>query len=387
MVWPTLVQGSNAPAFRGSGDGPLLCSNCGHVLVEGYVPRLFAAVDFECFLCRGITRTLSWPSGEPLPATVVSLGESGRFLIGGTVDQRGRAVVLAPAQEIARVEKESGAQPASAVGQIELSPEGLVALESKLGETLDGFQVCMRRVRNAIQRGNQRFLNCPPAWALAQLQRSVADGVLDLNAADGSALATLHSLVGLLPRWQHHERFAAIRAALVSEFNHSMAQLLAASYLADAGNRIGFGQPAPGGGRSPDMFINIDAHTRHSIEVKAPTELQWPAATPSRDRLARIVEQKLRATRGQITSVGGGVVVLGASIGEPGFEALIRSVIEELARNDGISTRISGVAVVSRSLSPDVRRTVNGLNLTTSAEVFAIRNPRYFGPGGLVTGD
>ncbi|MCH7343433.1 hypothetical protein LZ017_08585 [Pelomonas sp. CA6] len=199
-------------------------------------------------------------------------------------------------------------------------------------------------------------------------------------------MATLHTLLGLLPRWQHHERFPAIRAALLSEFNHSMAQLIAASYLAEAGNRIGFGEPRAGGGRSPDMFINLDADRRHSIEVKAPAELQWPVTMPSEDRLARIVEEKLRATRGQITQDGGGVLVLGASIAEPGFGAMIRRVIEQLAQNDRIPTRISGIAVVSRSLRPDVRFALSALDLTTNSEVFAIRNARYDGPGGLSVG-
>lgn len=380
-VWPCIVQGSERPAFHCSGAGQLVCRGCGHVLVEGYAPRLFAAVDFECFRCQSVTRTPCWPAGEPLPRPVVSLGESGRYRLVGTVDKRSGDVVFASAQEIARVEMGSGIRSPENTRHGELSLEGLNAIEIRLSGMLDGFQSCMQRTRKARRSGNLNFLKYPPAWALVQLQESISasDGI-DLDSPDATALATLHGLLGLLPRWQHHERFPAMCAALLNEFDHSMAQLIAASYLADAGNAIGFGEPGLDGGRSPDLFVNMGAYTRHSLEVKAPTELRWPCSMPSRDRLKRIVKDAIKASRGQITHEDGGVLVLGASIDNPEFPGLIRSVIEQLVKDEGVTARISGVVVVIRSLDPNARIDLDILNLTSSSEIFFVRNPAYSGP-------
>ena len=133
---PVIVQGSTAPVFRGPSGKVLRCDGCAHVLVDGYDPRSLIGVNIECFKCKAITRTDSWPNGEPLPTTLVTLGDAGRFLIKGTVDLKERAAMSCD-QEIARVRTGTSPRPQSDANW-ELSPDSLMVLETELDILTDG---------------------------------------------------------------------------------------------------------------------------------------------------------------------------------------------------------------------------------------------------------
>lgn len=190
----------------------------------------------------------------------------------------------------------------------------------------------------------------------------------------------------MLSRWQHVERFPAIQAALLYEFSHSIAQMVVASYLADAGNEIGFAAPRKDGGRSPDLFINFSAFARHSLEVKAPSDLQWPHSMPSKDRLRRILVSKLKESRGQIGQLGGGLLVIGASIADARFRQLSEEVVRTLITEGGAPSRVSAIAIMNITPHSTFSGSQAAGRVSTEAEVFAIVNPRYAGPGQVVVG-
>ena len=385
-IGPRIVQGSRAPVFKGGGAGNLLCNGCRHVLVEGYNSRSLIAIGIQCFLCKTVTQTAPWPIGEPLPRRLVTLGDNGAFLIAGTVDMTNGNAAFSCDQEIARVAVATGVRNPQQDG-LDITLEGLQALGTKLEVLSSGaFGKGLASTQRALRAGNARFLNYPPAWAMTHLQRQIALGALDLRGADGVAVVYLQTLLHLIARWQHHPLFSIMSKALVHEFHHVLTMLITASYLADHGNPIGFTDPGNATGRSPDLFINIGPMSRVGIEVKAPTDLQWPQPLPTLERLERIVERHLRDARGQIAAGAGGIVVLGSSIPDPGLRGMFEASVASLIDRGGVSTRIAAVAGVCLAPHPQLEAfSGTNLNSTVSAEFFIQRNTRYAGPDFLRT--
>ncbi|HEX5684856.1 MAG TPA: hypothetical protein VFY73_12595 [Ideonella sp.] len=378
-----ILQLSAHPLFRCGGDSAFTCKACANVLVDGYRPRQLVALDLQCGRCGEVNRTDEWPPGEPLPLIVVSMGRSRIRRIDRTVEIDSDRVLITCDEEIDRVERATGIRPVQP-DDMELSEDALASMEAQIGLWCPGLDVALRRTKVAFSRGNTRFIEFPPAWALVQLGNAIATGQVDLTGADGVALTYLRVTLHLLGRWAHHEQFPAIGAAFLYEFHHSTTQLVAASYLADVGNVIGLSRPAKDGGRTPDMFVNLDAQTRVGLEVKAPAELQWPKELPTGDRLQRVIKGKLKESKGQIGGPAGGLVIIGASIANAEFHDLSLGVLNAMADDGSIPSRISAVAVVNLAPHP----TASGDGKTariTGADVFAVANPRYSGSGRVST--
>lgn len=378
--WPAVVQGGLAPLFRGAGEENLLCS-CGHVLIEGYVARQYIGIGFICFKCKAFMLSDPWPVGEPLPKQIVTLGRSGRYLLGDTVDVAGKAG-FACDQEIERVQRETGIrQPESRL--LQLSEDWLTWFQARLNAASEGeMDRCVQSARRARAGGNQKYLKSPPAWAIEHLRSCLAIGRLDLDhPEDCAALAYIHVLEHLMARWEHHPLFSLMSKAMVLEYPHAITQLTAASYMADHGNEIGFTDLADLNGRSPDLFLNLNCVQRVSIEVKAPADLQWPNECPSSNRIEKIVMKQLQKAKGQLTGELGGIVVLGASWLYKGAEIAFEAVILDLVKRGKISSKISAVVGVCLFLA-EGRAVVGGgkINAEFEAQVFVCPNSRFSGP-------
>ena len=379
---PVIVQGSLNPVFRGLSDRNLLCSACGHVLVDRYEPRKLIGLGIECFKCKTVTTSAPWPSDEALPTNLVTCGKEGRFLIKGTVDQSGNAT-LASDQEIERIKKLVGvAQDQS--GSIDLSAEGLENLSMEINVlTNNSMARALGETRRAFNKGNTQFTKYPPAWAMVHLERQLANGEINIVGIDGTAIAYIQWLKHAANRWRHHPLFNSVARGLVHEFHHSLTFLVIASYLSDHGNPIGFTNTDVAVGQSPDLYVNIGPATRLSIEVKAPDELHWPASVPTPERLALIIERQAKAARGQITGESGGILVLGAFHPNHGFDDMLADAVKKVVFEKQISKRFAAIASVSFS-SIDVN-TVHPSKLTSNAQccVSIELNPRFPEPNPI----
>lgn len=101
----------------------------------------------------------------------------------------------------------------------------------------------------------------------AQLQRlmMLADYALETATKMGAQrpwqmpvwpIVELQTVIAVLQRWQHHPAWSALVSALPSEFEHTVAHLVMASYLVDAGNGVGIGKPVGRVGmKVPDMWV------------------------------------------------------------------------------------------------------------------------------------
>lgn len=385
-IRPVIVQGSTAPVFHGPSDDVLRCASCAHVLVDGYDPRSLIGINIECFKCKGITRTNSWPNGEPLPATLVTLGDDGRFLITGTVDLKDHAAMSCN-QEIERVR--TGTSPRSpSDADWDLSHNSLMELETELDILTDGaIQKMMGSVKRSHAAGNSTFAQekSPPVWALDQLHRSLSSDHTNLDGLDGIAFAYVQRLRDSLHRWRHHALFNAIARSLCHEFHHATTTFMIAGYLSDHENAVGFTDTSAQPGKSPDLFINVARNETLSIEVKCPQSFFWPAQRPSKSDMIRRAERVINDARDQITGTAGGVVVIGAGHYSPGFDTEFEQCITEVVGRGRVSTRVAAVSGVA-FFSPEIEgRDYTRGRITSGGHVYIVRNPRFQGPNPLET--
>lgn len=378
---PVIVQGSTAPVFHGPSGNTFRCSGCDQVLVDGYDPRSLIAVDIECFRCKVITRTDPWPTGEPLPTTLATLGDVGRFLVKGTVKLNDRAAMSCD-QEIARVRAGTLPKPQS-TARWELSPDSLMVLETELDVLTGGaIQKMAASAKRAHGAGNATYaqMKSPPVWALAQLHSSLSKGQIDLDGPDGIALAYVQTLRDSLHRWQHHPLFAAIARTLCHEFHHGVTAFTVASYLSDHGNDVGVTDTSMQRGKSPDLFINVARNETLSIEVKCPRAFFWPEKRPSKADMSKRIEREIRAARDQITGAAGGLVVIGAGQPVLGFITDLDECIREVVGSGRVSKRVAAVAGIAFYGAQIEGHDANGPRITTGIEVHIARNPRFPGP-------
>lgn len=386
LGFPTIVQGSNAPVFRGPTDTQLRCEFCDHVLVDGYDPRSLIAIFIECFKCRGVTKTDSWQSDEPLPNTLVTLGHTGRFFIGNTVDVKDHAA-FSTDQEIARVRgNTSPKKPLQSV--IELSPSALSAMEAELNILTEGaFEKSRVSCVRAQTAENKTFAQekFPVVWAIAHLREVLNAGEINVDGPDGVALAYLQIVRDCLGRWRHHPLFASVARSLCHEFHHSVTTFTVASYLSDHGNQVGITNTAKQQGSSPDLFININREETLSIEVKCPRAFFWPQKPPTNADALRKITKELRDARKQLTGKAGGVVVIGAGQSDPDFSARFKTFLEQVMGEGRVSKRIAAVVGVSYLGAGVTLDGSNGIRLTAGAQLFPVLNPRYEGENPVLT--
>jgi len=383
---PIIVQGSNAPVFRGPTDVQLRCEFCEHVLVDGYDPRSLIAICIECFKCRGVTKTDLWQSNEPLPNTLVTLGYTGRFLIGSTVDVKDHAA-FSTDQEIARVRgNTSPKQQLQSV--IELSPSALSAMEAELNILTEGaFEKSKASCVRAQTADNKTFAQekFPVVWALAHLREALVAGEINVDGPDGVALTYLQIVRDCLSRWRHHPLFTSVARSICHEFHHSVTTFTVASYLSDHGNQVGITDTAKQQGSSPDLFINVNRQETLSIEVKCPRAFFWPQNPPTNADVLRKITKELRDACKQLTGKAGGVVVIGAGQSDPNFSARFKACLEQVMGEGRVSRRIAAVVGVWYLGADVTLDDSHDIRLKAGGQVFPVLNPRYEGDNPVVT--
>lgn len=383
---PTIVQGGTLPVFRGRSKDRFLCSQCGNLLVEGYEPRSLIGIDIECFKCKTINTTAAWPDNEPLPHKLVTLGDKGRFLLKGTVDLRDDAAMSCD-QEIERISARTSPR-VRGDDKWELSSDSLELLETQLDVMTGGaLKKTAARAKKAEEHRNVQLaqIKFPLAWGLSQLKKSLERGTIDLDGADGVALAYLHTLRDALFRWREHPRFPLVADMLCNNFHHAITAFTIASYLSDVGNNVGIADDRADTEKSPDLFINVGRSRSLSIEVKCSQAFFWPATEPSKDDIIRRLEKEVRGARDQILGgQAGGVVVVGGGFLSARFATSLEESVKDLAERHKLSTKIAAIAAVC-FFRPNVEITKSEPRITSGGHVFVATNPRFPGPNPVAT--
>jgi hypothetical protein len=378
---PTVVQGSSAPIMRGGGSDDFACRHCGHTLAQDYNKRSLIAVDIECFRCRKISRTEQWPDGESLPQHLIRLTAGKRYIIGSTVLGHG-GVAFSCDYEIDRVRALTSAA-LEVPSKLNLSPHDLDLLEDELNILTEyEFAKMVAAAKRARGVGNIAFTKCPPAWAMEHLRSRLSEDPWVVSREDEIAIGYLYQLRHIIARWQHHHFFPLVAKSLCSEFRHAVTMLLAASHLSDVGNEIGITNTLASVGRSPDLYLNVGAEHRISIEVKAPNSFFWPLPQLSLADLEKQIHRVLRSAREQLTGEGGGIVVLGVGFGDE-YKAVFAKAVENVASSGKMSTRIAAIFGVHQFSS--IKSSHDGLlNCDIEVTFCLAKNPRYPGVNPVI---
>ena len=376
-----LIQGSPEPIIRiddGAGD-KLTCSGCGEsVLIEGYRPECLVGVGLECWKCKHVTWTPELSPGEVLHAKVVTMGATGRLLIGSTVAQSSHVTFTTDHQ----IEREHGLASPRPPSQspFELSIEGLDAVASELDLLSGGrFNKHLTSADRALARGARYFRDNPLAWALRYLNRQLVGGAMHMSEDTLMAIGIVNAYRNVFSRWRQHARANYLAIEFCATFHHTISQLIAASYLSDHGNRIAINSPVQDGKRSADMYMRISAQDRLHLEVKAPESLEWPNTLDSPFRMKKRVESLLAGSRGQIGRSSPGILIIGSSCISPGFfdkfgqaiSSTLRSKVANYARVAGINL----VGVDSLLLRP-IRASNFDFQANYRSQTW--KNPHYF---------
>ena len=374
---PIFIQATSVPLAVGNGDGTLDCE-CGHTLIAGYQSRQYIGVGFKCFQCARVTLSEKWPKGEPLPRNLLVYSPGGYFL-SQSVDVSSRGG-MASEKEVERIKKATTIR-ADKKRPLDLDMKGLDALEARYNKLSSGEMIkASQRARQAAASKNSLFLKSNLAWAIDYVRSCHAGGALDLDDDKTQAALTFLTVANhLLGRWEHHPLFELISKSVVLEYPHTVTQLLAASYLAEMGNTVGFNDHAKFEGQSPDLFINANAVEAISIEVKAPSELQWPSPCPTVAALEDMLIKQIYKASKQIIGEWGGVVVIGTSWASHDGHATLVQALKSLDTRKQISSRVAGVIGVSINILGHYLTPSGGIGSDVVSEVHVQLNSRFAG--------
>ncbi|MDN2679980.1 hypothetical protein [Janthinobacterium sp. SUN033] len=379
-AYPCFVQGSQQPIFEGSGDEDFKCANCENVLGKKFSPRSIVAVDLECYSCKFITRTPSWPDNEVMPLNLITVGSDGKYLIKSTVKITG-GVTMTCDQEIARIHAITNSKKADDE-KIILSTVFFDSLVTELNVyTNNEFETKYVRTLRARKSGNIRYLNSPLAWAIVHCRSCFEEQDFPSHNADYVALLYIQQYRHAISRWKHHPLFESIVIAISSEFHHLITMLISASYLEDVGNQVGFTDTKAAEGKSPDLYLNIGHDSRLSIEVKSPQTLYWPNENFSLADLENSIVAAAKSAKNQITGTSG-MLVIGATSLESGFKELFEQAIINVLNRNKISSRIEAIAGVVHT--PLNIKDSHGL-LSSISQFSPHKNPRFNGISAIRT--
>jgi hypothetical protein len=293
------------------------------------------------------------------------------------------AVVGHPARDAYR--EETGFRPLGALSEPSraLSPAEL--------------RIMVENVRNLV--GSQAFDACEATHRRGQVSPTpplqshrlmmLADYVLEtagkMEAAEAWEMPVwpvieLHTIIGILERWRHHPVWPALRAVLLSEFEHTVAHLVMASYLVDAGNGVGIGAPEGRiGVKVPDMWVQADVSKRLSLEVKTPVRLRGPRPTMPEGEAVKLLVSHLKRTvsgaHGQLSGGDGILAICGFSLERADLDVLESTARSLLGSRAHRHVRFVGIVLATVGFtSQDDGRAIAG-----SADIRLVMHPGYKG--------
>lgn len=389
MLPPTdvlVVQGSSAPVFTGGGRESLKCK-CGNVLIEGFDTREFTGFYIRCYSCGDLSFTALWPDDEPLPQTTLNLGSKGQYRLDSAVATHGKVVITTQA-EIDRLRQLNGRGNLRNF-LIGIGPDGITGLKEMFDEV--GGEVFRRALGQTKRRlSGQNSMEKPLAWAYLRIESAARRLHIDLTTEDGVALAYLLIAHQCIDDWRGQPMFAYFaRGIFNNEFLHAVTGLVMASHLRRFGNAVGFTDThrhERKGEQSPDLYLNITAQDRLSIEIKTPEPFQWPASPRSMEQTVNVIEKQVKLAKKQLTGTQGGIVVIGTSIAHADWARQVKEAIRILISSNRISRRIAAVGAVC--INTVSARELSSLSVGSEvASIFAIPNLAYDGDAKINTSD
>jgi hypothetical protein len=402
----TLMLNGPGPFFVGEpiGSTDLVCGHCrNYVLAMGVHLNQFFAVDFLCPDCSGRSRSQGLGRGDPLPQNAIVLAAC-RFPVQGPIKLPPQVAFAGESAVTQRITESgwTGLLPAPSAPE-KFDYEGLrkqiKRLESLLGP-----------VFNHIMKQRGSILHQPESKRVWPRLVGVINGTLQTLEDEGderprfflSEIIELSALLGSLERWAASPLRARILKDLGSDegYYHSLFLLLAASYLTDSGNQVGFYEDREQGKRVPDLWTQANAVDRMDAELKAPRILMRPphGSPPLRpqEALKAIESARKKALKGghpQLSVSNPGILIIaGAYLSPSDLDLLAEESRRVLSAKGARYGAFAGILILSFNLMSGkfllgFQTPFDPWHLPVGGGVVPrlARNPCYMGPLAIVT--
>ena len=380
---PYLIQGSTDPAFRGTArcEAVFLCENCEFLLIENYIPEDYVGVGIQCFRCAHVSTTPADLDGEVFSASVVTLGDNGRFLLESTVSTSPDVTITTDAAYTAAL---LSMRPRDGLS-LTLSREGLdeaVAIYERISPGLFNLQ------ESILARTNDADpLKFPFAWAIRYFRRCFDSGELNIDRVESqTAFLWLRLFLDAVGSWQHHPRFPVVGKDMTKpdSFLHTVGQLLTAKYLFEAGNQIGLSLEDQAGHSNPDLYIRSAPFGRIHLEVKAPRKLQSVDQAPIDLGFAKAtLKQVIDRSKRQINKHHKGALVIISSLHDDNSPRLLRQHTENWLQAHGRTRKSLAAIVIVSTIGGVSRQYGKDLSQTHGLSFDPVLNPHFDGPNPI----
>lgn len=335
---PILVQGSSSPLVIriGGSEHDLFCEGCNEsVLIESYLETCFVGIGLKCFKCSHITWTAPLPEGDVLPKATINLGDKGEYFLTSPIKNE-KNIVITCDQEIAK-----SFSPTKEVGEdlYKITIDNLDRIAVELDVLSQGnFKKYLDSAERSIAHGNVYYRENLLAWSIKFLRNKIVKGS-EIKGRDALvAISMVHAYQNVLHRWRKHAHFSVLAKELCSYFYHSLIQLVAASYLSDAGNSITLNMTSDiAGERAADLYIKTSASEKFYIEVKAPITLEWTEDEIGLGRIKKAILKSLSKSRGQIDEEKPGILIIGTSCLSRDFLGDLEKIAKKVIKDKGRS--------------------------------------------------
>lgn len=376
---PHFVQTEGRPVFTGHGTGELSC-RCGQsVLVRGYDPRNFLAVDFQCGSCGAIVTTPGLSALNSPPAAVVPLERTADAPPEGAAIPPGR--VLAGREELDRLMHIY--QPRGPVSDtIALTDAWLDSIGADYDRLTGGLLATHLDAVAAAEAAKplSGLTKHKLAWALHSLRAAIRDPDWDCTRTDAGAVAA--TLTGAFRSftdcWSHHPLFPAMAAAAADTgFSlHGTSLFAVAKSMSDSGNRIAFMPPSDGSGRVRDFAIAMGPVDRLTCVVDVFDTYEWPNGRTTWEfgQLRAAVLERLLASKGRINQKHPGMIVLSPSPTTERLEQpLVDAIITAFHSHGRRYRHVSAMSVILPKIAATAERNV----VRFGYSFLPIANPRH----------
>ena len=376
---PYVIQGSKDPVFRCAVacEEVFRCENCGHLLIENYIPEDYVGVGIQCFSCGHLSTTPFDLKGEVFSARVVTLGDVGAYRLESTVTTWPDVTITSDAAYEAAL---SAMRPGNAL-PFELSPDGLDAAIALYESVAPGAFALQDRVLARTKESDP--LKFPFAWAIRYLRRCFTIGKLNIDRVESrTAFLWLRLFLDAVGSWQHHPRFTSVAKDLAKpdSFLHTVGQLLIAKFLFEHGNPIGLSLEDKWGQPNPDLYIRAAPVGRTYLEVKAPRKLQSVDQIPRDLGFAEgAVKQAIDRSKGQINKSRKGALVIVSTLYDDKSPDLLRGITENWLRAHGRNRTSLACVTIAAAVDTAIYRIGDGIDQPIGLSFSPVLNPHFSG--------
>lgn len=309
------------------------CIRCGHGLVKGAQDRQILGLKIECPVCRMLNSTQKRERGEPIPTRVVVI-KSSEYKERSSINAEAAYVdpskpldkpvilhdsIVVSEQTLREYQGEVG------VGSIIQQPKELTAdyltVIAKKAINLMGKSQYKKNFASSHKLSSSKIPKFTVHRLVELIQfalhsaEQLRKGAGNMVIINGDLLSELILVVNMFERWKGHPAWGELRKSLANsnDVQHSLMQMIVASYLADNGNGVSLVFKRIEGKKIPDIEVKSTFVENLQLEVKTPVKLHGPINVLTQNEVTRIIEKALEAAStkgGQLDPQNSGIVAI-----------------------------------------------------------------------------